>query len=327
MYNIHIGYGGQFSFSLIFAKNIIQHVPEIHHNSEINGFINNPNLRNYKCFGEFAEFTNYIQLTCGLHTNQTLIQTTPEIQQNVDTIRYISGGKLGDFVFQLGVIHANYLKTGKKGVLYIADSGDKFIKGVKVAYEDTKEFVLKQSYIHAYHIYKGEQYDTNLSSWRDNVFSSNLNWFDLFHRNFSISFGLSTWLENIPQDESLHDTILIAHSLHRHNDTINMSSLLNKYKSYKLLFVSLEEEEYISFKTKYSMEELPHLHCTSILDLIIRINSCHLFIGNFSAPFTFAIALHKMCIGIPPTNKQHIVDLQLMNNMNLHWKHVTIATN
>jgi hypothetical protein len=240
-------------------------------------------------------------------------------------IRYISGGKLGDFIFQLGVIHANYLKTGKKGVLYIADIGDKFIKGVEVAYEDTKEFVVRQPYIHAYHIYNDEKYDINLSSWRDNVFSSNLNWFDLFHRNFSISFGLSTWLENIPRDDTLQDTIVVAHSLHRYNDTINMSSLLHKYESSKIVFISLDENEYVSFQSKYSMEELPHVHCTSILELIVKINSCRLFIGNFSAPFTIAIALHKMCIGIPPTNPQHGVDLQLMNHMNSHWKHVTIA--
>ena len=63
---------------------------------------------------------------------------------------------------------------------------------------------------------------------------------------------------------------------------------------------------------------------THKVKLLIKINSCHLLISNFSAPFTIAIALHKMCIGIPPTNNKHSIDLQLMKNMKAHWKHVTI---
>lgn len=324
IYNIHIGYGGQFSFSLIFAKNIIQYVPNISQDSEINLFLKNPNLLNYKGFTNFYEFTQYVQVTCGLHSEPVLTQTITSEIEDIEVIRYISGGKLGDFIFQLGIIQANYLKTGKKGILYIADIGDKFMKGAETAYEDTEEFILQQPYIHSYHVHKGEQYDINLSSWREHVFSNNLNWYDLFYKHFSVPFGLSKWLENIPRDETLQNTIIVSHSLHRYNDKIDVKSLLNSYKSHKLLFVSLDENEYISFKSTYHMEELPHINCASIMELLIKINSCYLFIGNFSAPFTIAIALHKMCIGIPPTNNKHSIDLQLMKNMKAHWKHVTI---
>jgi ADP-heptose:LPS heptosyltransferase len=90
-----------------------------------------------------------------------------------------------------------------------------------------------------------------------------------------------------------------------------------------MLFVSLDQKEYTSFQSKYNID-IPHYHCRTIMDLIMKINSCKLFIGNFSAPFTIAIALHKICIGISPTNKRHTIDLQLMKNMNTYWKHVTI---
>jgi hypothetical protein len=238
-------------------------------------------------------------------------------------LTYISGGKLGDFIFQLGIIHANYRKTGKKGILYIADIGDKFVKGVHQTYEDTKEFVLKQEYIQGYEIFQSQNYQISLSKWREYALANQVNWYDLFQHQYQISFGLSKWLEHIPVDETLQDTVIIAHSLQREYTILDIHSLINQYQKHNMLFVSLDQKEYTSFQSKYNID-IPHYHCRTIMDLIMKINSCKLFIGNFSAPFTIAIALHKICIGISPTNKRHTIDLQLMKNMNTYWKHVTI---
>ena len=45
------------------------------------------------------------------------------------SVIYISGGLLGDFFHQLSIINENYIKTNKKGILYIADIGDTFRSG------------------------------------------------------------------------------------------------------------------------------------------------------------------------------------------------------
>jgi len=149
-----------------------------------------------------------------------------KIQSDINQyIIYISGGKLGDFIFQLAVIHANYIKTGKKGILYIGDIGDKFFKSINDTYNDTKDFILKQEYIEDYKIYNREEYNINLSSWRDIVFQNNYNWIELFKRKFNILFGLVKWI-NIEINDKLKNIILISHSLQRENTNINLKEVM-----------------------------------------------------------------------------------------------------
>jgi hypothetical protein len=39
--------------------------------------------------------------------------------EEITPIKYTSGGRLGDFMNQLSVINENYIKSGRKGMLYI----------------------------------------------------------------------------------------------------------------------------------------------------------------------------------------------------------------
>ena len=55
----------------------------------------------------------------------------------METISYLSGGLLGDFIFQLSVILENYIATGKKGILYISNKGEEFRFGLENTYIDT----------------------------------------------------------------------------------------------------------------------------------------------------------------------------------------------
>jgi len=248
-----------------------------------------------------------------------------KIQSDINQhITYISGGKLGDFIFQLAVIHANYIKTGKKGILYIGDIGDKFFKSINDTYNDTKDFILKQEYIEDYKIYNREEYNINLSSWRDIVFQNNYNWIELFKRKFNILFGLVKWI-NIEINDKLNNIILISHSLQRENTNINLKDYLNKYDNSKLCFICLDMNEYILFKSKTNLD-IPVIFCNNITELLISINSCELFIGNFSAPLAIALSLHKKCIGIPPTNPQHNIDLILIKDLSKHIFNFSIIT-
>ena len=307
-YNIHFGLGGQLSCSLIFAENIIHYVPDITYMSE---FINNPELKKYKCFDNFDKFTEHINYTLGYNSIPS------------HYISYISGGRLGDFIFQLSVIHANYIKTGKKGILYIANIGDKFVRGVETAYNDIKELIISQEYIEDFKIYNGEQYDINLSTWRDTVFNNNYNWIELYRTTFNINFGITKWIDSISINPELQDKILINFSLQRENTHINIHELLNKYDSSKLCFICLNEDEYNNFRDK-TLTNIPFIYCKDILELCISINSCELFIGNFSAPLCVALAQHKKCIGIAPTDPKHNIDLVLIKDIEKQWSHFSI---
>jgi hypothetical protein len=258
------------------------------------------------------------KLVYPIQNNNNIKNTNNVLEYN---IVYISGGKLGDFIFQLSVIHANYLKTGKKGILYIANVGDNFVKGLEIAYNDTKEFILKQEYIADYRIYNNESYDINLSSWREVVFTKERNWIELFRDVFNIEFGLTKWISNIPINDTLSDKIVISHSLLRENKNINIKDILSKYDKAKLHFVCLDENEYISFKNKSGLD-IPYTHCKDVFELFVSINSCELFIGNFSAPLCIALSLHKKCIGIAPTG--YILDHVLIKNTPNYWPHYFI---
>jgi hypothetical protein len=277
---------------------------------------------NLKIYNEFNNINNEIRNIPDNTIMHTLFDTNDTYVGNTDYLSYISGGRLGDFVFQLDVIHANYIKTGKKGILYLSDIGDKFIRGVETAYNDTKEFVLIQEYIEDYKIYNGERYDINLSSWRDIVFTKNYNWIELFKEKFNISFGSIKWINNIPINNNIQTKILVSFSLQRQNKNINLKQYLSRYDISKLCFICLDINEYVSFKEKTNID-IPFIHYTNLMDLLISINSCELFIGNFSAPLTMAIALHKKCIGIAPTDEQHKIDLDLVRNISREWPHFT----
>jgi hypothetical protein len=322
-HNIHFGIGGQFVFSIFFAKNIIHYYP-ITDNKDINNLVDNPNLKKYNLFKNIIDFSNYIDCNLGSQLNTSTLKTELDTRtRNDNCLSYISGGRLGDFIFQLGIIHANYLTTGKKGILYISNIGDKFVKGVETAYNDTKEIVLKQNYIEAYKIHEGEKYDINLSSWRDVVFTKELNWIDLFKGHFNINFGIQKWIEFIPINNELTDKILISLSLQRENTHINLKEYLSNYDESKLHFVCLDIDEYTHFVNKTGLN-LPYTHCNNLIDLLISINSCKLFIGNFSAPLCVALSQHRECIGIAPTDPKHNIDLVLSKNLSKQWPHFNI---
>ena len=62
-------------------------------------------------------------------------------------ISYITGGRLGDFFQQLSVVYEYYLKTGRKGIIYLDDAlGDKFRFGAAQALEDIREIIALQPY-------------------------------------------------------------------------------------------------------------------------------------------------------------------------------------
>ena len=85
-----------------------------------------------------------------------------------NTVIYLSGGQLGDFIHQLSVICEVYYKYKRKGILLITNhiGNAVFHFSLEDTYNTTKQLIESQEYIQEYRIYNGEQYDIDLSRWR-----------------------------------------------------------------------------------------------------------------------------------------------------------------
>lgn len=244
--------------------------------------------------------------------------TKPVIETNypINVKYYISGGKLGDFIHQLSVIKYNYDFFGKKGVLYLADIGDKFSMGLERTYNETKDIVLKQDYILDYQIYNNQRTDINLSNWRKNIVNNiGLNWKQIFRKTYDIDWANTRWLNNIEKDNSLHNTILITHSTVRYNNKINFDIIHNLIEqNEKIYFICFDIMEYNEFISKYNIS-LPLILCKNVTEMISKIDACKLLVGNLSSPLALAFSLHKDCIGILPSNVE--LDINLNTKLNL----------
>ena len=124
------------------------------------------------------------------------------------SITYISGGLLGDFFHQLSIINENYIKTNKKGILYIANIGDTFRNGLQKTYDDLCEIVFLQEYIEDFKIYNGEIYDINLSFWRNYV-SGNTRICNVIKNIYDVEWGIHKWVNNIPVLKEWENKIII----------------------------------------------------------------------------------------------------------------------
>ena len=206
-------------------------------------------------------------------------------------IVYISGGLLGDFVHQLSIINENFLRTGRKGILYIANIGDTFRFGVSRAYADTFPIVSKQIYIKTYAIHNNERYDVNLSNWRQSELLNKTSWDNIFFNTYKVKWGAHKWI-SVPVNDEWKDTILISTTSYRPVYNIDFAHLCETYGK-NVKFVALDPKEYNLFKRKYNIDAYSP---SSIYELCVAINSCKLFIGNFSAPLAFAYAMHKKTV-------------------------------
>lgn len=217
-------------------------------------------------------------------------------------IVYISGGLLGDFIHQLSVINEIWIKTGKKGKLYIANIGDNFRNGLNDAYEQTHGFVIKQDYIENYNLYNGESYDINLSLWRNHKHLYNISLIQNFKETYQIEWGKHKWLNYIENDNAWSDKIVINTTHYRFPTDLNFESIkTNK----NIIYVSIIKNEYEFFKNKSGIE-LEYYCPKSLSELCVIINSCKMFIGSLSAPLSITTALHKTCVYGGTTNEKQL---------------------
>lgn len=235
-------------------------------------------------------------------------------------IKYIMGGLFGDFIQTLSVINENFYITGRKGIIYLSDRCDNFTRGVENTYQDTHLIITKQNYIHSYLIYDNEEYDIDLTSWRNelDIFLSinpEINWFDIFKHNYNINWGKHRWL-TIEKEDCFKDVVFINTTNYRWPVSINFKLLYETYGN-NLVFIGYVNQ-YLYF-TKTTGINVQFLECNTFDKLCSAISSCKLFIGSLSGPLSLAHACHKdRIIGLNDDNN----DRQLNTNLDKEWKNV-----
>jgi hypothetical protein len=215
-------------------------------------------------------------------------------------IRYSGGGQLGDFIHQLSVINEIFMKTGRRGKLYICNTpGHEFRLGLERVYTETYPIVSIQPYILSYEIHRDEEVDIDLSSWRKNQLYKS-NWESIFKNAYDIPWGKTAWITGIPPDMAYKDTVIVAHSVRRWDSRIDYSSIFSymKTKNLRIVFAVLGELSEYSVFHQRSGVELECIQFADIYSFVSAVAGCRLFVGNLSFPLTIAHALHKekLCI-------------------------------
>ena len=241
-----------------------------------------------------------------------------------ETISYISGGSLGDFLLQLSVIKDKYINTGKRGILYIIAIREgvffnnktmQYDNNLSVVYEDIHEIISSQEYIDEFKIYNNEVYDIDLSSWRKNPDFFNHTLYKIFMDTFNVEWKTRKWLD-IPFNDKWNNRIIINTTPRRFRD-VNYTKLYETYGD-NLIFIASDKSFYDFFvmKTNLNIE----YYC-------IAINSCKLYIGGLSMPLCVAISLHKdaiMAYTLDPSVDS--LDDGHYNDLDKHMSNLTFLT-
>ena len=219
---------------------------------------------------------------------------------SLEPIRYINGGKFGDFIHSLSIINENYYETGRKGILYISESNgsDIFTFGITKAFEDTVEIIKTQPYIYSYSIYdpeNGDTFDINLNSWRGSPFLFVENWFYIYSSTYNVFWAKHPWIQvPFPKDPTWENKVVINTNSYRFPANVNYTEL---YKTHgeNLVFISMDKDFYDDFITRTNISTIPFYLLTSFNELCVILSSCKMFIGCPSGPLAVAFAIHTPC--------------------------------
>ena len=233
-----------------------------------------------------------------------------------ETISYLQGGKLGDFIHSLCVCKHNWELTGKKADLYISNVGDNFEKEIEFTYKELKPILEKQNWLNSFQIYTGQEINYSLNSFRSSPIIYTTNWIEIYFKTFlNIDNPPKeySWVE-LDKDENLKDVVLVNRNMKP------MSKNLTKFYDDLLLqhdkcaFICFDNEQYENFELK---DKCPLLKVDNLYDYFVKINSCKLLISNQSGPAAWATAMNVPRIVelyIQVDNMHYIKDVEYYSN-------------
>lgn len=202
-------------------------------------------------------------------------------------------GNCGDIIYSLPTVW-ELAKNGKAEIYFQTDQragynnyhplGNVMLN--KKMVEMLKPLLLHQPQCKSCEFYNGNKIDYDLDEFRKFVYLQDrgniARWYFYVYAVFpSLS---DPWLI-APKETTMKEAILVARS-HRYRNPHISYSFLQKYPNVQFVGV---EEEFIDMKS--SIPNLQYRQVNDFLEMATLINSCKLFIGNQSFPFSIAEGL------------------------------------
>jgi hypothetical protein len=209
----------------------------------------------------------------------------------MQTKSYISGGKLGDFIYGTMICNYEFITNGIKANLYIANIGDSFETSLESTFEALYPIISKQIWCNSFQIYNNEAIDVNLTDFRQSKWLYNCCWNELYfntHLNQTVPPNEYKWIEF--DTNPLYKNTLIVN---RSNKPLTQDCI----EVYKQIFTKFDDIKFVCYhKSQYDAFVLKE-YCELILvkDLVeffTIINSCKMFVGNMSGALSWASAMN-----------------------------------
>jgi len=230
----------------------------------------------------------------------------------MDTISYLSGGALGDFIHQLSVMNEMFIKTGKKADLYIfSNIGTDFNRPVEVTFNDIYSVIVSQEYISSFKMYSGEKIDVNLSEWKQRDIINS--WRYIFGI-YDIEWGKTPFLKRPTIEYGNGNVVFISTTTIRWPSQICFNTLIDKIKTpgREVVFLCSEIRNYDHFKTTTGIS-MPYMLCDTFESLVDKINGCLFLVATLSMHLAVADGLFKDRIALYCDN---IYDVTISKNTN-----------
>lgn len=205
-------------------------------------------------------------------------------------IKYLAGGKFGDFIHSLSVVNEKYKQTTQKGIIYLSNKGDHFAYGLETTYNDTKDIILSQDYVDSYQIYNGEDYDVDLTEWRKCDYVSRSYPYTMNHY-YSIQWGKHPWITNIPYNTEWEDKIVFFTVHYRFPYSIQWTEFIKE----KIVFVSFSKKDYDDFCQRTNLYP-QYYKPESLMEFCIILHSCLKVVASYSGILALAFSMHVPCV-------------------------------
>jgi len=217
------------------------------------------------------------------------------------SINYLVGGRLGDLVHLLYVVMCKYKATGKKGNVYITDDmrygGDAFSTSAATVLEELGEIVKNQPYIGEFSIFVPGtvEINVNLNEFRHHAILWQFGWLRFLSLIFHTPPILGPWI-TLKHEHKPEEFVLIHRSISLNRKRQNPAFIpflgtIAEHNTCKFITSNLAEYD------DFPLKEMVPLHKINTLEEFYNeIQKCKFFIGNQSAPLTFAYSIGKPCL-------------------------------
>lgn len=211
-------------------------------------------------------------------------------------LNFICGGLIGDFIQCLFAVKNICQIHQTKANLYVTDNpvfgGDRFIFPINKVYEDLLPVILQQPYIESFNIYQGQTNELiNLNLFRKSPLLYHKCWTDFLQDTFKFQYQKPYQWVTINETNPTFDNMVIIHrSLKRQSPVFPWEKIVKENKG-NIVFMSNNIHEYNNFPYK---NDVPYHPVINLIDFYSAINSCRLFIGNQSSPYTLATSMDKL---------------------------------